>query len=339
MSNSLVAVHPELIVEWSDRNLPLTPDSVTFGSNKKVWWKGTCGHEWQTSIKARSNGEKCPICSGARVVTGINDLITLKPELASEWSEKNEIKPTEVSIGSHKKVLWKCKLGHEWTATVKSRTINKTGCPYCSHNKVLAGFNDLATVLPEVAVEWSDRNEKKPTEVTAFANSKAWWKCNHYLFMAEQIKKVPHLFGDLDKTMPFLRFREKGQHYGYELFLSPPKNWGSRGAPLWWAYAARKFSYDKLPMDEQFFYEKYKSIVQEFGMRIYSNHLVYIERFAAGGMSSGVVGEEFVRQGWYELRRRNRLYRSDEVASDTLYLDKVKERIYEKAESTRKNRQ
>ena len=177
MSNSLVAVHPELIVEWSDRNLPLTPDSVTFGSNKKVWWKGTCGHEWQTSIKARSNGEKCPICSGARVVTGINDLSTLKPELASEWSEKNEIKPTEVSIGSHKKVLWKCKLGHEWTATVKSRTINKTGCPYCSHNKVLAGFNDLATVLPEVAVEWSDRNEKKPTEVTAFANSKAWWKC------------------------------------------------------------------------------------------------------------------------------------------------------------------
>ena len=36
MSNSLAAVHPELIAEWSDRNLPLTPDSVTFGSNKKV---------------------------------------------------------------------------------------------------------------------------------------------------------------------------------------------------------------------------------------------------------------------------------------------------------------
>ena len=33
MSNSLAAVHPELIVEWSDRNLPPTPDSVTFGSN------------------------------------------------------------------------------------------------------------------------------------------------------------------------------------------------------------------------------------------------------------------------------------------------------------------
>lgn len=118
MSNSLAAVHPELIVEWSDRNLPLTPDSVTFGSNKKVWWKGACGHEWETSIKARSSGEKCPICSGARVIEGINDLSTLKPELASEWSEKNKIKPTEVSIGSHKKVIWKCKLEHEWIATV-----------------------------------------------------------------------------------------------------------------------------------------------------------------------------------------------------------------------------
>ena len=128
----VAAVHPELIAEWSEKNLPLTPDSITFGSNKKVWWKGACGHEWETSVKARSNGEKCPICSGARVVAGINDLSTLKPELASEWSEENEIKPTEVSIGSHKKVIWKCKLGHEWIATVKSRTINGTGCPYCS---------------------------------------------------------------------------------------------------------------------------------------------------------------------------------------------------------------
>ena len=80
-------------------------------------------------------------------------------------------------------------------------------------------------------------------------------------------------------------------------------------------------------MDEQFFYEKYKSIVQEFGMRIYSNQLVYIERFAAGGMSSGMVGEEFVREGWYDVRRRNRLYQYDKVVSQTLYLDKVKERI------------
>ena len=49
MSNSLAAVHPELIAEWSEKNLPLTPDSITFGSNKKVWWKGACGHEFLAS--------------------------------------------------------------------------------------------------------------------------------------------------------------------------------------------------------------------------------------------------------------------------------------------------
>ena len=145
MSNSLASVHPELIPEWSERNLPLTPDKITFGSNKRVWWKGACGHEWETSVKARSKGEKCPICSGARVIEGINDLATLKPLLAQEWSEKNELKPTEVSVASHKKIIWKCKHGHEWEASVKSRTVNGTGCPYCSHNKVLAGFNDLAS--------------------------------------------------------------------------------------------------------------------------------------------------------------------------------------------------
>ena len=132
MSNSLVEVHPELVAEWSEKNLPLTPDSITFGSNKKVWWRGACGHEWQTSVKARSNGEKCPICSGARVIAGINDLATLEPLLVKQWSKKNKIKPTEVSIGSHKKVIWRCKKGHEWEAAVKSRTINKTDCPYCS---------------------------------------------------------------------------------------------------------------------------------------------------------------------------------------------------------------
>ena len=158
MSNSLAEVHPELVSEWSEKNLPLTPDDITFGSNKKVWWKGACGHEWQTSVKARSNGEKCSICSGARVIAGINDLATLEPLLEKQWSEKNKIKPTEVSIGSHKKVIWRCEKGHEWEAAVKSRTINKTGCPYCSHNKVLAGFNDLATLLPDIAAEWSDRN-------------------------------------------------------------------------------------------------------------------------------------------------------------------------------------
>ena len=40
-----------------------------------------------------------------------NSLAEVHPELVSEWSEKNKIKTTEVSIGSHKKVIWRCEKG------------------------------------------------------------------------------------------------------------------------------------------------------------------------------------------------------------------------------------
>ena len=63
MSNSLSAVHPELIAEWSDRNLPLTPDSVTFGSNKKVYslylYTFIMGFDLQVEFRAVDEYNKC----------------------------------------------------------------------------------------------------------------------------------------------------------------------------------------------------------------------------------------------------------------------------------------
>ncbi len=44
MNNSLAKVHPELVSEWSYKNLSLTPQIIIFGSNKKVWWRGVCSH-------------------------------------------------------------------------------------------------------------------------------------------------------------------------------------------------------------------------------------------------------------------------------------------------------
>ena len=35
---------------------------------------------------------------------------------------------------------------------------NGNNCPYCSNKKVLAGYNDLATVSPKIASEWSKKN-------------------------------------------------------------------------------------------------------------------------------------------------------------------------------------
>lgn len=147
MSNSLASVHPELISEWSEKNLPLTPDKITFGSNKRVWWKGACGHEWETSVKARSKGEKCPICSGARVIEGINDLATTDRKLLAEWDyEKNSLLPAQVSRRSMKSVWWKCSLGHSWKAKISDRTIIGEKCTVCE--------NEYRSVFPGLAVAY-----------------------------------------------------------------------------------------------------------------------------------------------------------------------------------------
>lgn len=134
----LCTTHPTLAREWNyKKNAPLTPQMVSHGSSKKVWWKCKKGHEWQSVIRSRVNGNGCPYCSGRYAITGETDLCTTQPQLIKEWDfEKNtEIKPTELTKGSGRKVWWKCqKCGHEWVSTIKDRS-NGHGCPECARKK------------------------------------------------------------------------------------------------------------------------------------------------------------------------------------------------------------
>ncbi|MCR5510718.1 MAG: zinc-ribbon domain-containing protein [Lachnospiraceae bacterium] len=101
------------------------------------------------------------------------------PELISEWAPENELIPDRVSYGSNKMVIWNGSCGHIWKASVKNRG-NGHGCPYCSGNQVLTGFNDLETYYPELAKEWSELNlPVLPSEVTVKANKRVWWKCRN----------------------------------------------------------------------------------------------------------------------------------------------------------------
>lgn len=179
--NDLETIYPELAKEWNyEKNFPLTPKDYITGSNKKVWWKCSKGHEWKTSLNARQRGTGCPYCANNKILEGYNDLATLNPELAKEWNyEKNyPLLPTQVVAKSIKKVWWKCKKGHEWCAVIANR--NKgIGCPICSHRQILEGYNDLATTNPEIAKEWNyERNHPLlPTQVAAGGKKKVWWIC------------------------------------------------------------------------------------------------------------------------------------------------------------------
>ena len=54
-----------LLSQWSDRNAPLTAQSVGHASRKKVWWQCEHGHRWRAAVYARTvaKGTECPVCA------------------------------------------------------------------------------------------------------------------------------------------------------------------------------------------------------------------------------------------------------------------------------------
>ena len=156
--NDLATTHPELVKEWNfDKNIGLSPKSVKAGAHQKVWWIDKYGHEWQAQVSDRAiKKSKCPYCSGRKALKGVNDLESIRPDVAKEWHpvKNGDLKPDNVTTYSTKKVWWIGKCGHEWEATVVTRTSQNAGCPYCKGHGVLKGFNDLETLCPDIAKQW-----------------------------------------------------------------------------------------------------------------------------------------------------------------------------------------
>lgn len=182
--NDFASAFPELAAEWHpEKNGTLSPMALLPGSSQKVWWKcRTCGSEWQAVVFSRTQGSGCPVCTGKKVIPGINDLASRHPAIAAEWHpEKNgSLTPESVTPQSNRSVWWVCEKGHEYKAVIQSRTAGGSGCPYCTNRKVLPGFNDLATLQPRVAAEWHPtlNGSLTPQDVTCGSAKKVWWQCS-----------------------------------------------------------------------------------------------------------------------------------------------------------------
>lgn len=164
--NDLATTEPELAKQAFGWN----PELVTRGTHSKMEWVCINGHRWSASVVSRSRGTGCPTCSGQQVLEGFNDLATVEPELAKQadgWD------PKMITRSSGIRKRWKCKLGHQWGATVANRAAGR-GCPVCGGKLVLEGFNDLPTTDPEIAKQAFGWN---PKTVTRSSNAKKLWKC------------------------------------------------------------------------------------------------------------------------------------------------------------------
>lgn len=185
VTNRLDMVAPLLIPDWDfERNRPLLPNQVTSRATRKVWWRCSKGpdHVWTCPIVNRVDGYGCPFCSRHRVSV-TNSLASLKPEVAKRWhpTKNGKLKPSDFTVGSHKRVWWKCPNGpdHEWEAAIYSRSAGQ-GCPFCGTSTKRASVtNSLATLAPHLICEWhpTKNGHVRPQDVTFRSGFKAWWKC------------------------------------------------------------------------------------------------------------------------------------------------------------------
>ena len=132
--NDLKTKNPELVKEWHPtKNRDLKPENFFPNSHKKVWWICDKGHEYESYIIDRNNGNGCPICASKLIIKGINDLETLNPNLARYWDkDKNKEKPSEFSIKSGKRVWWTCPdCKASWNGRIADVSKKKYICPNC----------------------------------------------------------------------------------------------------------------------------------------------------------------------------------------------------------------
>lgn len=204
IDNNVTVADTPYIKEWDfDANNDLDPNKLSAGSAKRANWicKNCHGH-YETQICTKTQGHRCPYCSGKKVLPGFNDLETTRPDVAKYWDkDKNEKKPNEVTIGTHEIVNWKCdNCGYDWSDSVNHQ-VHKKGCPACKAGKsdrceirVVTKDNCLSSTNPGSLLDWDySKNTINPEEVTSGSGKMAYWYCHkcHTSYqkkISEQIK-------------------------------------------------------------------------------------------------------------------------------------------------------
>lgn len=172
----LFYLYPDLKDEWLySENEGIDPDKLAVGSAKSVWWVCSEGHQWKTQVRVRTkNKSGCVTCRLNEIVKG--NPLSQSQELTAQLDDPNYT-AGQLSMSSTKKVWWKCEKSHRWKAAVAPRYHGKVGCPYCSGRLPIIGETDLATLRPDLVLQWHD-DRLSPTEVTLRSTQRVSWKCS-----------------------------------------------------------------------------------------------------------------------------------------------------------------
>ena len=246
--NDLSTTHPIIASEA----LNWDPKTITKSSNKKMQWKCKLGHIFTSTPNNRTrNTANCPICSGKTLLVGFNDLKTKFPKIAKEANGWN---PANFLAGSNSRQSWKCDLGHEWKTSISTRVHQNTDCPTCKGKKIVAQFNSLGALYPELASEASGWN---PFGISPGSHLKKEWKCKLGHSWSSQIKsrvsgtgcpicsnkKLLKGFNDLATTHPQI----SRESYGWDPSMyiaghNKKMNWKCELGHIWMASPNKRTS-------------------------------------------------------------------------------------------------
>ncbi|MCD4849695.1 zinc-ribbon domain-containing protein [Arthrobacter sp. AK01] len=132
--NDLATTHPKLAAQWDkELNGELTPEAVSAGSEKSVYWRCPRGHSYDAFPVNRTGYKKagCPYCSKRKLLVGFNDLATQYPALAKDWnSARNGGLSAEDVLPGSRLWWWTCSYGHDQHMMFRNR-LRAGGCTAC----------------------------------------------------------------------------------------------------------------------------------------------------------------------------------------------------------------
>lgn len=135
--NDFASAYPNLVKDWHPtRNGELRPHQVFKASGKVAWWKcPTCGYEYKKTVAGKADHPACPCCESNRLLAGVNDLATQRPDIAMKWhpTKNGELTPNMVTTGSHKAVWWLCPVCKQSFQKSISGMVQRGNCPLCKN--------------------------------------------------------------------------------------------------------------------------------------------------------------------------------------------------------------
>lgn len=145
-------------------------------------WTCSLGHNFTRTIGdivGRDRG--CPYCRRQKLLTGFNDVKTMRPDFVQFWDEKTP--PEGTLYIKDKKYHLHCRICNEKFLTVAPKepgygNYKETTCPYCTTHRHLTDRTALKNVLP-TAYEWfSNKNTVSKDSVNAYSRKKFIFTCD-----------------------------------------------------------------------------------------------------------------------------------------------------------------